>query len=79
MIKQIMLYITLSVVVSLGVGYGTGYYVASNKAENDIAAIRAILEQQESEKKAAETELEQYFKDTATRSERWRKTPDKSY
>lgn len=65
MIKQIALYIAISVVVSLGIGYGAGHYIASNKAERDIAAIRAVLEEQEAQKKrdieAAEKASEEYF------------------
>lgn len=65
MIKQIALYIAISVVVSLGIGYGAGHYVASNKAERDVAAIRAILEEQETQKKseieAAEKATQEYL------------------
>lgn len=67
MIKQLTLYVAISVVVSLGIGYGTGHYVASNKAERDVAAIRAILEGQEAQKKrdveAAEKARQEYVRE----------------
>lgn len=79
MLNKIALYIAISVVVSLGIGYGTGHYVASSKAEKDIAAIRAILEAQEAEKKANQEKFKEYLKESEAMTERQEKSPSKSY
>lgn len=46
MLNKIIFYITISIAVIFGAGYGAGHYVASSKAEKDIAAIRTILEEE---------------------------------
>lgn len=83
MVNKIVLYIAISIVVSLGtglgIGYCTGHYVASSKAEKDVAAIRAILEKQEAEKAANQEKFEEYLKESEAMTERQEKSPSKSY
>jgi len=89
-IKKIAIYIALSVMVIGGTCYGTGYYIASNKAERDVAAIRAILEKQEADKERAkreeaeaeakaEADYQEYLRKKEEIYKRWDAEPKKGY
>lgn len=68
MLNKITLYIAISVAVIFGGGYCTGHYVASSKAERDIAAIRTIFEQQQIEKEMEKAEEERILEETIKKS-----------
>lgn len=61
MIRQIIMCVIISAAIFFGAGYGTGHYIASNKAEKDITAIRAILEEERSERKSKEDAVRKYL------------------
>jgi len=84
--KKIVIYIVL-IVLAAG---SAGYFVASSKAEHDVAAIRAILEKQEADKERAKREEEEAMaKAKADREEysreieeilrQWEAEPKKGY
>lgn len=50
MLNKIALSISLSVFVIFAAGYGTGHYMASSRAERDIAAIRSMMEEEKAER-----------------------------